>query len=220
MQLLVLTDGGLSGSLPQPVCLRRRGRLQARRTVSRTLHSWSDARPARHSLGVCRTAYGEVLVTPGKLGPAEEELLRALDVLRATLALVEMDGLRAMHRQVSKWLSGLFDGWQSGACSTARRPRAPRVRWRAAGDLSGGAAPAGCGSRGSVDLLGEVSHVFVPEARWEWVDRVLAATCCARGRGRSHPSGNRPATGAPSRGMPRWLSVPWEPRTGYGPDAS
>ena len=50
----------------------------------RALHTWSAVWQARHFFGVCRTAYGEVLATSGDWSSAEQELLSALDDLRAT----------------------------------------------------------------------------------------------------------------------------------------
>lgn len=50
----------------------------------RALHGWSTLWRARHFFGICRTAYGEVLVTSGDWPSAEEELLHALDDLRTT----------------------------------------------------------------------------------------------------------------------------------------
>ena len=50
----------------------------------RALHTWSAVWQARHFFGVCRTAYGEVLATSGDWSAAEQELLSALDDLRAT----------------------------------------------------------------------------------------------------------------------------------------
>lgn len=49
----------------------------------RALHTWSALWHARHFFGVCRTAYGEVLATSGDWSSAEQELLSALDDLRA-----------------------------------------------------------------------------------------------------------------------------------------
>jgi hypothetical protein len=87
VQILLLNDVMvLSGSLAQPVCLRRRRRLGRAAQWSRTLHSRSDARQGRHFPGVCQTAYGEMLVTRGSWASAEEEPLSAPDDLRATLA--------------------------------------------------------------------------------------------------------------------------------------
>jgi ATP/maltotriose-dependent transcriptional regulator MalT len=50
----------------------------------RALHTWSAVWQARHFFGVCRTAYGDVLATMGDWGSAEQELLSALEDLRAT----------------------------------------------------------------------------------------------------------------------------------------
>jgi ATP/maltotriose-dependent transcriptional regulator MalT len=50
----------------------------------RALHTWSAAWHARHFLGVCRTAYGEVLVAGGDWPSAEQELLSAVADLAAT----------------------------------------------------------------------------------------------------------------------------------------
>lgn len=50
----------------------------------RALHTWSATWQARHFFGVCRTAYGEVLVTSGDWPSAEQELLSAMEDLRAT----------------------------------------------------------------------------------------------------------------------------------------
>ena len=50
----------------------------------RVLHTWSALWQARHFFGICRTAYGEVLATSGDWSSAEQELLSALDDLRAT----------------------------------------------------------------------------------------------------------------------------------------
>ena len=50
----------------------------------RALHTWSAVWQARHFFGICRIAYGEVLATSGDWSSAEQELLSALDDLRAT----------------------------------------------------------------------------------------------------------------------------------------
>ena len=50
----------------------------------RALHTWSAVWQARHFFGVCRTAYGEVLASSGDWSSAQQELLSALDDLRAT----------------------------------------------------------------------------------------------------------------------------------------
>jgi ATP/maltotriose-dependent transcriptional regulator MalT len=50
----------------------------------RALHTWSAVWQARHFFGVCRTAYGEVLVTHGDWSTGEQELLSAMDDLRTT----------------------------------------------------------------------------------------------------------------------------------------
>ncbi len=50
----------------------------------RALHTWSAVWQARHFFGICRTAYGDVLATSGDWSSAEQELLSALDDLRAT----------------------------------------------------------------------------------------------------------------------------------------
>ncbi|WP_163543088.1 helix-turn-helix domain-containing protein [Occultella kanbiaonis] len=50
----------------------------------RALHTWSAQWRARHIFGICRTVYGDVLVTGGDWSTAEEELLSALNDLRAT----------------------------------------------------------------------------------------------------------------------------------------
>ncbi len=53
----------------------------------RALHTWSAVWQARHFFGICRMAYGEVLVTSGDWSSAEQELLSALEDLRATRRL-------------------------------------------------------------------------------------------------------------------------------------
>lgn len=50
----------------------------------RTLHAWSATWHARHFFGVCRAAYGEVLVTSGDWPSAEEELVSAWRDLQST----------------------------------------------------------------------------------------------------------------------------------------
>ncbi len=51
---------------------------------SRALNTWSESWQARHFLGVCRTAYGEVLATGGDWPSAEDELRSAIRDLGAT----------------------------------------------------------------------------------------------------------------------------------------
>jgi DNA-binding CsgD family transcriptional regulator len=48
------------------------------------LHAWSTTWRARHFFGICRTAYGGVLTTRGDWPSAEEELVSAMEDLRAT----------------------------------------------------------------------------------------------------------------------------------------
>ena len=48
------------------------------------LQRWCEEWRARHFFGICRTAYGEVLLTRGDWPSAEEELLSALEDLRTT----------------------------------------------------------------------------------------------------------------------------------------
>lgn len=48
------------------------------------LARWCEEWRARHFFGICRTAYGEVLMTRGDWPSAEEELLSALEDLRTT----------------------------------------------------------------------------------------------------------------------------------------
>ena len=50
----------------------------------RALHAWSAGWHARHFFGVCRTAYGGVLATRGDWPSAEQELVAAMEDLRAT----------------------------------------------------------------------------------------------------------------------------------------
>ena len=50
----------------------------------RALHSWSAAWRARHFFGICRTAYGGVLVARGDWSLADEELSTAIDDIQTT----------------------------------------------------------------------------------------------------------------------------------------
>ena len=50
----------------------------------RALHSWSAAWRARHFFGICRTAYGGVLVARGNWSLADEELSTAIDDIQMT----------------------------------------------------------------------------------------------------------------------------------------
>jgi ATP/maltotriose-dependent transcriptional regulator MalT len=50
----------------------------------RALHTWSATWQARNFFGVCRTAYGEVLATGGDWPSAEQELVSAMEDLRAS----------------------------------------------------------------------------------------------------------------------------------------
>lgn len=81
----------------------------------RALHTWSAAWQARHFLGVCRTAYGEVLATGGDWPSAEQELLSAMQDLRSTRpalaapTAVRLGRLRVRQGDVAE-ARALFEG--------------------------------------------------------------------------------------------------------------
>lgn len=69
----------------------------------RALHKLSAAWRARHFLGVCRTAYGDVLATRGDWSSAEQELVSAIEDLRTTRpALAAPSAVRLGRLRVSQ----------------------------------------------------------------------------------------------------------------------
>ena len=106
---------------------------------SRTLHSWSEAWRARHFFGVCRTAYGEVLVTRGDWPSAEEELLSALDDLRATRPALAAPTAVRLGRL--RWRQG--DPGQARALFTSALPLPQAILALGEMELAAGDAAAG-----------------------------------------------------------------------------
>ena len=96
----------------------------------RALHTWSAVWQARHFFGVCRMAYGEVLATSGDWSSAEQELLSAMDDLRATRPGVS---LRRRPSGSAGCASGRVTwsrrGRSSRRRSRCRRPSSPSASW-------------------------------------------------------------------------------------------
>jgi ATP/maltotriose-dependent transcriptional regulator MalT len=74
----------------------------------RALHTWCELWQARHFFGICRMAYGDVLVAGGEWGSAEEELLSAVQDLSTTRpalaapAAVRLGVLRVRQGQLAE----------------------------------------------------------------------------------------------------------------------